>query len=434
LAITQRLVKLMKGDIKVKSKLDEGSVFTVTIPFKIDNESILKTFNSIKALEGTKILLIDDNETDIRIINHYLSEVNCVIYEAKSCKEATEIINQNNNISVIIVNHTMPLDCDEKLAKLSESDFKDIPIILYSSMTKRGDSIWAKKKEFKGYLTKPIKKNELIETIRMVITKEIDEMPNYKMITKHVLKEKDFQKRIKILIVEDNEINCKLIHKIFERREIYYDFAYNGQDAVDAVKLKDYDLILMDCQMPIMDGYEATAQIRAFEKGLKHTPIIAMTANAMSTDKEKCCEIGMDDYISKPININDLFELIKKHIKREPNPTSKENEIETILDNIFIELGLSKDDALQILKEYTEIAPNTISWLESACEENDIEKMKKLAHKIKGSSANLRIEKMKELSIDLEKAILENLGQDYYRRIITQMKKYIEQLKSLINL
>jgi len=119
-----------------------------------------------------------------------------------------------------------------------------------------------------------------------------------------------------ILIVEDNEINCKLMSKIFDKTGLHYDLARDGQEALEAYKTKKYNLILMDCQMPTLDGYEATIEIRKLENKNDHIPIIAMTANVMQSDKEKCLEAGMDNYISKPIEIKELMNILNKYINK----------------------------------------------------------------------------------------------------------------------
>lgn len=437
LAISQKLVDLMGGYFEVKSKLGEGSSFTFTLPFQKDKDSNPEDYAYIKELNGTKILILDQNITDLKIIHYYLGEVNCIIYEAKSVEEAFNIIkSEDSNISVIIADYkTQDLN---NLIK-NKKTIKNIPVILYTSLAQRGDSLLAKEQGFNGYLTKPIKKKELIETILMVINSKETKIKE-KFVTKHLVKEKEFNMKAKILIVEDSEINCKLILKILTNQGLSPDLALNGQEAVDAVKSKKYDLILMDCQMPILDGYEATRQIREYEDPTKHTPIVAMTANALAKDEEKCREAGMDDYISKPVNIENLLNIISKYIKQDIKPEIQKqeeleeaNEIENIVNQMASELALKQSEAIHFFIEYLEFLPKAIAELNESYNENDFETMKKVAHKIKGSSANLRIEGITQLSRDLEEAINENKGKEYYLNTINKIKDYLDYLNILLS-
>ncbi len=442
LAISQKLVTLMNGVLHVKSKLGEGSTFTFNLPFVKDKTSSAEACKNIRNLSGIKILVIDDNQTDLKIIRHYLSEANCIIYEAKTCNEAVEIIkNEKNNISMILIDYKMQINCDSEFCELDSGIgiFNDIPVVLYTSLAKRGDSIWAKEKGFRGYLTKPIKKDDLIETINMVVNDK-EYLTKNQFITKHVIKETKFLSQSKILVVEDSDLNCKLINKIFESHGIYCDFAYNGYEAIDAFKSKKYDLILMDCQMPIVDGYKATAEIRKLENKESHIPIIAMTANALPTDRDKCLSIGMDDYISKPININLLMEMISKYISFGPhnNETMTNNEINdginqvnTYINRVTDELMFSRKDAIDLIIEYLNFLPSSIVELERAFENNDIENIKFITHKIKSSSLNLRMDRISDISIELEKAINEEKSLDELILYVNKIRNCLIDLNDL---
>ena len=440
LAISKKLIGLMNGTIHVTSKLGEGSIFTATIPFKIDktvNESI--NF-SAEALNGAKILLISNNSTDLKIFHYYLDEIHCIITEAHSAQEAMDILKNSKTFSTIIIDYKNQNIGDEEFISVIKSDekLKHIPIILYTYLARSGDSILAKEKRFSGYLTKPIKKLELIETIAAAI--------NFKnktqtLVTKHLLGEIKFTKKTKILVVEDNEINCKLISKILNKQGLICDLAMNGKEAVNAYKTQKYDLILMDCQMPILNGYEATEEIRAMEYNSSiHTPIVAMTANALSEDKEKCSKAGMDDYLCKPIIIEKLVNILKKYITIEENSAgNKSNELQVDSENSYItsiiaqmanELEFTKKEAIQLFVEYLEFLPESINQLAATINENNFEELKQIAHKLKGSSSNLRIEKITQLSIELEKAA-QDCNNESCTDIIEQIQEYYNYLDKL---
>lgn len=436
LAISKKLVELMNGTINVESKLNEGSTFSITLPFKKDTTINNETSNSIKSLDGTKILVVDSNPTDLKIIHYYLNEANCIIFEAHTTEEAFEIINKEN-LSAILIDHKAQNENREELSlKIKQNEkSKDIPLLLYTSLAKRGDSNLAKEKGFVGYLTKPIKKYELIDTLSMIIN-DPNEPP--KFVTKHIVKEQKFNSKAKILVVEDSEMNCKLILKILNNKGLTCDFAFNGQEAIEAYKTESYDLILMDCQMPILDGYEATKEIRKIENGLKHTPIIALTANAMVSDEEKCAEAGMDEFITKPIDIEVLTKTLVKYIKPEilenSNITGKEtaNEIETIIKIMTSELEFKLNEAIQFFADYMKFMPQLIYELESAVIENNFELLTKLTGNLKCSSSNLRIERFCQLSIELEEASRKSNKQEC-NRIINEIKTHFKYLDALMD-
>lgn len=440
LSISNKLADLMNGSIHVESKINEGSAFTLTLPFVKDKSIGNELNSSITSLSGARILVVDSNPTSTKIIDYYLNEANCTIYNAYSAEEALNIINQENqNMSVILIDCKMQDMGENELSYLiKQNEFsKDVPLILYTSLAKRGDAILAKEKGFSGYITKPIKKNELIEIIATAVN-EKKENTQAQFVTKHFIKEYKFNSRAKILIVEDSEINCKLILKILNNHGLFPDLVFNGKEAIEAFMSKKYDLILMDCQMPILDGYEATKAIRKLEEDSKRVPIIAMTANALSKDEDKCYEVGMDDYVSKPINVDELLSLIGKYLKfeaalaEESNDISINNfdDINESINKMIDELGFDRNTAVEFFTDYLKFLPESILELKKMAEENNFEELKKLAHKIKGSSSNLRIEKITQLSIMLEKEA-SNENKEACLSLISEIKNHLDNLNAL---
>lgn len=419
LAICKKLIDIKGGEISVESKIGEGSTFIVDLPFAIDNSETDEKNYLLSSLDGVKILVIDRNPTDQKIIRYYLNEANCIIYEATNPVNALSILTAKNiNIDVVIIEHKIQTDSNISNIIKSDTRWKNIPLVLYTSYANKIDFLKVEESDFKGYLTKPIKKKDLVETILNAISYDdnntIDTLLQPNLIQK-------FDSSAKILVVEDSDLNCKLISKILENHGLSYDLVYNGAEAVGAFKNYDYDAILMDCQMPILNGYDATKQIRALESGSEHVPIIAMTANALAKDEVECLEAGMDDYISKPIKIEKLFEILSKYINIETAPTGElENEakiedevkvdvnvehfeISNIVKGMTDSLGLTQDEAIQFLIEYLGFIPEVMNDISVAVENNDFESLKLLGHKLKGASANLRIDKIATLAAELEK-------------------------------
>jgi len=220
-----------------------------------------------------------------------------------------------------------------------------------------------------------------------------------------------YNSKYKILIVEDSEMNQRLMTKILTQKGFNCDIAEDGVEAIIYSKNITYDMILMDCQMPILDGYEATKQIRLSEETGQHIPIIAFTAHAMQEDADKCLKAGMDDYLTKPVDLEKLFAIMGKYlpIKTTSSPSGdsseesdKEGFISNIISKIMKDLNFSRQDSEDLFKEYMKILPESFKEIKDAAKEGNHDLLSRHAHKLKGNSANLRVSKMQELCLNLE--------------------------------
>ncbi|MGH9574997.1 MAG: response regulator [Candidatus Acidiferrales bacterium] len=184
-------------------------------------------------------------------------------------------------------------------------------VLLLTSAGWRGDAAFCQRLGIRGYLPKPVTRMDLFQTIQSVLSPEQTDSTKPLLVTQHTLRESRY--RLNILLAEDNKVNQVLALRLLEKRGYNVTLAETGQAAVDASAKHGFDMILMDIQMPKMNGFEATLAIRAREDvTARHTPIIAMTANAMSGDREKCMQSGMDAYVAKPLNVAELFETIER--------------------------------------------------------------------------------------------------------------------------
>ena len=228
---------------------------------------------------------------------------------------------QQNPFRVAIIDKMMPDMNGEQLGRIikENSEIKDTILIMMTAMGVRGEASRAENIGFSAYLTKPIKQSVLYECLLKVLSRDRDasEKKEQQIVTRHSVLEDRWRKR-RILLAEDNITNQKVALAILKKLGLRADAVANGQEAVKALEATSYDLVLMDCQMPEMDGYAATHEIRRKESDteciprLEHIPIIAMTANALEGDKKKCLDAGMDDYISKPVDPQKLNETLEK--------------------------------------------------------------------------------------------------------------------------
>jgi CheY-like chemotaxis protein len=311
LAITSSLVKLMNGKIWVISEEEKGSDFHFTIQtrYSTPDDAVDMVYKSLQNLPGKSVLIVDDNATNRKVLGlqcHYwgMKTVAC-----ESGSEALKIL-EDNHFDAGIIDMQMPRMDGIMLAReIRKKHSKDyLPLIMLTSIgfNREADEL---KKLFSHYVNKPIKHSQLGEILLKVIApkKELKKitLPDYENLSE-ISKKYPFQ----VLIAEDNLINQKLIRNVFDLLGYKADIAANGLEALSALKLKNYNLIFMDIQMPEMNGYEATGII--VERRKDDRPIIiAMTANAMQGDREKCIEAGMDDYITKPMRIDELIRVIK---------------------------------------------------------------------------------------------------------------------------
>lgn len=327
LSISKRLVALMGGEIGVTSEAGVGSTFWFTLPLPIDESAPIPAppTNPDTQLERCRILVVDDNTTNRQLLLRLLSRWGCLVHEADDGKTAltalTNAAEQGTPYEIALLDMQMPGMDGETLGRLIKRDPKidQTHLIMLTSATTRGDAERLRKVGFEAYLGKPIKEQHLIETLAVLrqakplLSSSEEQRP---LVTRHTIEESHHAKnQRRVLLVEDNLTNQKVACALLKRLSIQPDLANNGIEAIQALSKHRYDLILMDCQMPEMDGYETTENIRS---GSVHpsVPIVAMTANAMQGDREKCLNAGMNDYMTKPIDLQALQTILERWLPK----------------------------------------------------------------------------------------------------------------------
>jgi len=309
LVISEKLVHLMQGEIKVESQPGVGSTFSFSIKTVIGTKTLdgYKQYN-MSEQAGKKVMVVDDNKTNRIILQIQLENWNLIPVMAASGEEALRLLSQNNLPDIIISDAQMPQMDGFQFSQNVKQAYPNIPIILLSSM---GDDCSNNKKQlFTSVLTKPIKQHALSKYILDGLKHKTDSKAINEVVAEKLHCNFASQYPSQILIAEDNLINQHVINQMLKKLGYQADIVNTGREAVDALSRKDYNLILMDMQMPEMDGLEATQIIR--QNAVKQPVVIALTANTMPGDREECLKAGMNDYISKPLKTNELIEKLEK--------------------------------------------------------------------------------------------------------------------------
>ena len=316
LAISQRLVRLMGGAITVRSELGRGSEFSFTISLPVETAPASRS-TGLAALGGRRMLIVDDNQTNRRILREMLAAEGVNVDEASSAAEGLDAL-RRIRYDLAILDVQMP-DMDGfqlATAVRGEKKIARTRLLMLTSAGQRGDGERCRELGIRAYLTKPLSRADLLEALGTVLEAP-DDGGGSEVITRHTIAES--RKSLRVLLAEDNPVNQQVAVAMLVKRGHEVHVSSNGREAVDAVTERDYDVVLMDIQMPEMDGFEATHVIRELPKG-KDLPIIGLTAHALSGERDRCLSHGMTDYLAKPFKAHELFALVEGSAEGKPAP------------------------------------------------------------------------------------------------------------------
>jgi PAS domain S-box-containing protein len=422
LSITKQLVELMGGKIEVKSESGHGSTFTVIIPFAGSSTNTASLVEIPEWLfKNIRVLIVDDNAINRQIFRELLQQKGAYVQEAADGPSALTFLQkaklQKQPIQLLLLDMHMPgMDGFEVAHAVQAQNLNEgLRIVLITSAGRHGDTELIQKFNIHGYLLKPVKQREFFLTMVSVLSAN----PQSRVTTEHSIcpqPEERPRQTLHVLLAEDNPINRKLMLALLIKRGCEVTAVEDGLEALQLHKARNFDLIFMDVQMPGMDGFRATELIRQHEQTTgQHVAIVAMTANALKGDREQCLAVGMDDYLSKPIQRNELNDILDKYrcyalaaAPSQPPIPSSEPQTAIIPKIIFnYEAALNRTDGdKELLRElifhFEEEAVQRIESLQTAISEGHYDSIRKIAHSLKGTSANLSCERIREKAQFLE--------------------------------
>lgn len=425
LSISTQLIRMMNGNVSVQSELGKGTLFTFTVETQCSHEAeeAPSVLLDIEALKNVRVLIVDDNQTNLHVVDKMVtrwgmdttlvgnpSDVISLMEQAYQAKKPYELI---------LSDYGMPEIDGFTLAEFikKRTEFKNTKIIILSSYNQSGDMAKCREIGLNGYLPKPVGQPELLSLIRSVMADLANSSSttlNASLKTKPLIREKGAP--VKILLAEDNEVNQMVARHILEEAGHLVSIANNGLEAVREWHTNEYDLILMDVMMPEMDGLEATKMIRREELSMNgsHIPIVALTANAIKGDREKCLDSGMDDYVSKPFSRSELLSAVDALCSMESETETFLNEAEAAnpeekmalfnKDELLDRMGGDKEFLNKIVRTFEGSYKEKLEKLEQAIQEHDSVSLHELAHSLKGQVGNFSQNKPFQILQEIETA------------------------------
>ena len=444
LAISKRLVELMGGPIGGTSQIGEGSTFWFEIDVAPSATPRMEPERAIDLLVGRSVLIVDDNATNRAILASTLRdwrlEVVAVTSAAQALAELRRRSEDGERFDLALIDYQMPgMDgADLVRAMAADQRFQHTPRIL---LTSTGDRAGLSDGEVDGVLTKPVRPSALLDRVNQILTDAIatstptpaaPPRPRARALTP-----RPARPRAAVLVAEDNPVSQQVARRMLESLGCTVDIARTGTEVLAAVRGHDYSLIFIDCQMPEMDGYEATRALRAEEDG-RRTPIVALTASAMEGDAERCIDAGMDDYLTKPVRLEDFVAALDRWV---PEPPAQEQEQEAsagpepdpvrpVVD-LSAMTALHGDDTQGLVELFLSSSAGQLQQMGEALSGGNAAELRRLAHGLRGSASYVGAEQLAGRCLELEEAV--DQGTADLRPHVEAIADAFSQVEDLLN-
>ncbi|MBL8269309.1 response regulator [Steroidobacter sp.] len=450
LSIVRKLVEMMGGQTGAQSEVGQGSTFWFTLPLE-EPASMIDTAPMAAPLQqGRRILLVDDNETNRRVLSSQMVHAGYEVVTAAHANEALQALRSGHGaFDAVVLDYQMP-DMDGAMLGeqiMKSPDIAPTRLMLLTSLDRSGDMQRFADIGFSAYLTKPVRTRELLDCLNRALSREAEDwhMHSQPIITRGTLVANEV-KRVysgRVLLVEDNAINQRVARRFLERLGCEVHVVGDGKQAVDAYERNNYGFVLMDMQMPVMDGLEATRLIRQTEGDGRRTPIVALTANAMMGTLERCLEAGMDDYLTKPLDISRLQDVLDRFMSgsnadMEPTviaPLSRHFD-EALKARLQEVVGDDQEFAAELVGAFIMGGEEAILEMRAAVHRQDADQLARAAHKLKGAANNMHVDRLGLLTADVEtraRAGGRNDWNEELRTISAEFERVAEQLRTLVD-
>jgi PAS domain S-box-containing protein len=457
LTISKRLTEMMGGEIWADSTPGRGSTFSFTANFGLVKGKAEKLLVPSANLQGIKVLVVDDNSSSRQILKNILESFSFEVVMAASGEEGlTEFENaaKDQPYDLVIMDWQMPgmdgIEASKRIKNHANLD-KIPPIIMITGYGREEIMHQAEQLGLDGFLLKPVSPSVLFDAIMHAMGEEVQRLSLSDHNKEQVADDLAVIHGARVLLVEDNEINQQVAQEIIESAGLIVSLANNGEEGVKAVKEKDYDVVLMDIQMPVMNGYEATAAIRS-DPRFKDLPIIAMTAHAMAGDEEKSLKAGMNGHVAKPIDPDQLFSTLRKWIKPNekraqvqkpkapvecPEPKKavpEEDELPEFLPGFDLAAGLqrlrgNKRLYRKLLLDFGANYGGVATEISEALEAKDFKQAHSLVHNLKGLAGNLEANDLQAAAVKMEKLVR---GQTANKTSDKDLKRKFAELENAV--
>ncbi|MBU3914262.1 response regulator [bacterium] len=450
LTISKQLIEMMGGHIDVNSEYGKGSSFSFTVTLGVQNEAESKKYIPPEDLSNLKVLVVDDNPTARYILSNILISFTFRVTQASSGKEALDELRRAENdkpFDIVLLDWKMPgMDGIETLKKIHEStEIVSIPaIFMVTAYGKEEVIAEAYKIGVDGFLIKPVNPSLLFNSILKSFGKEVAIQAKSGQKKQYDIKEFDKIRGARILLVEDNKLNQQVAIEILEQEGFWVTVANNGKEALEKIDTSDFDMVLMDIQMPEMDGHEATRRIRKNPKK-SDLPIIAMTAHALPEEEEKCLALGMNGHVAKPIDQNLLFSYLIKWIKpgervafsyRKKTGENLMRNLPKNLPGIDISLAMShmgNNQAffVKFIFNFHDKYKNVTHLLKDAFDKRNIEFILGTTHTLKSVTGNMGAEQLSLIAGKLETLVNDGNIDELGEYLIDFEKSFEKVLRSI---
>ena len=450
LSIVRRLVQMMGGDVGAHSELNKGSRFWFTLPLAVIKQALAAPAPSLDLNRvGRRILVVDDNETNRRVLAGQLMHAGFEVSLAAGGIEAMSMLHtaavDGQPFEVVLADHRMHDMDGATLGERVNADaqLSQARLVMLTSLDGHGDIHRFAALGFAAYLTKPVRARELLECLDRVLAHDSKtwHMQSQPIVTRNTLAAHITDAyRGTVLLVEDNAVNQKVAVRFLERMGCTVRVADNGVEAVRACEETTFDLILMDLQMPVMDGLTATLRIRERETGdgRPNAPIVALTANAMASQLERCMEAGMNAFLTKPLEIPRLHEVLTRFGLRiaqdetTVTPTPLDHNVPVHLSRLNELTEGDPEFTRELVATFIASGEQALDEARAALAALDRVGLSRIAHKLKGASANIHAEPLRNLSHTLE-AQASSLDQPRLAELVTQLALELERSKEFLN-